>query len=100
VSGPTPTSCLNAAGLLNARATQVSSWQALDPTNKQPVFVVGPYTNPGAAKASARSLSGIEEEAAGGLYAVTAKLTSKLGFKVDAVAQCLSATSGKGVVAF
>jgi hypothetical protein len=64
------------------------------------VFVDGPYKNAAQATASAKSLAGVEIAAAAGLYEVTANLSSHLGFKVTAVAQCLTATSGQGVLTF
>jgi hypothetical protein len=100
VSGPTPETCLSDAGLLRTHAMQFGIWEAFDPTNNQPVFVDGPYTNPQGAESAAQALTGIEEENAGGLYRVTASLHSLLTFKVNAVASCLSGTSGKGVLTF
>jgi hypothetical protein len=100
VSGPTPTACLSQAGLLDAHATQVETWQAVDATNKAPVYVDGPYTNSDQAKASAQSLQGVEMAVDGGLYVVTATLHSNLDFQVNAVAQCLSQVSGQGVLTF
>jgi len=100
VSGPTPISCLDVANLQNAHAMQVATWEAFDATNDMPVYVDGPYKDAGQATASAQALDGIEEEAAGGLYRVTASLHSNLSFQVNAVARCLSQTSGKGVLTF
>ncbi|MGO9958479.1 MAG: hypothetical protein ACLP50_21360 [Solirubrobacteraceae bacterium] len=100
VTGPTPITCLAAAGLLSPHATQTSTWEAVDATSKAGVFVDGPYTNAAQADASAQSLAGVEDEASGGLYVVSAFLTSHLGSWVDTVAKCLSATSGQGVLKY
>jgi hypothetical protein len=100
VSGPTPNICLKAVGLLTPHATQTSTWEAYDPTTKAPVFVDGPYKNKGQARASAKSLVGVESASPGGLYVVSANLASHLGFKVTATAKCLSGSSGQGTLRF
>jgi hypothetical protein len=66
------------------------------PTLNVKVFVQGPYSNSAAAQQSAASLQGVEREAAGGLYAVSAPLTAQVQVVVDGVANCLSGTSGHG----
>lgn len=100
VSGPTPIICLKAAGLITVHATQESTWEGLVPGTKVAVYVDGPYKTKAQAKASAKSLAGVEEEAAGGLYDVTAYLSAHVKYKVSEVTQCLSNASGRGTLTF
>lgn len=79
---------------------QVSTWEGFDSTNHLPVYVDGPYKDASQAAAAAQALNGIEEEASGGLYRVTADLHGNLTFQVNAVAKCLSQTSGQGTLTF
>jgi hypothetical protein len=45
------------------------------------------------ANASAQSLNGVESEASGGLFVVSATLSSRLDADVQAVASCLGKTT-------
>jgi len=100
VSGPTPNVCLNASGLLNPHAIATGEWEALSPATQVPVFVQGPYLTAAEAQAYAQTYTGINLVAPGGLYVASADLTSHLQFWVNAVAKCLSQTSGSGTISF
>lgn len=71
-------------------------WQGTDSLTSKAVYVEGPYASDSAASASAASLQGVESEAGGGLYAVSAPLRPPMTLQVNAVAGCLKATSGHG----
>lgn len=73
---------------------------AYDPTSHAPVFVDGPYGSAEQAAASAHSLASVEEADSGGLYEVTAPLTSHLDSWVSSVAKCLDGTSGTGPLTY
>jgi hypothetical protein len=96
VSGPTPIDCLKAANLVNVQADEQEVWQGESPLNDFEVYVEGPYTTHAQAEQSAQSLAGVELNAAGGLYAVSAGLKSQLNIQVTAVANCLAGATGKG----
>lgn len=96
VTGPTVGTCLHDAGLNNPEESAPQRYEGFDPTNGAAVFVDGPYTTASAAQSAAASEAGVTDVAVGGLYMVNAALTSRIHFKVAAVASCLAATSGHG----
>jgi hypothetical protein len=75
-------------------------WEALDPTSKGPVYVEGPFQTPDQVQQYTSTYTGVNLVAAGGLYAVSAALSSHLDFQVDSVAKCLSAATGSGTLSF
>jgi hypothetical protein len=86
-----PLACLAQAKLRKPAKSGDGLWRAQEPKSGKPVFVDGPYQTAGEAKSSAASLVGVQDAAKGGLYVVSAALTSKAGPVVRNVAKCLEA---------
>jgi hypothetical protein len=93
VNGPTPISCLKAAGLDKVQATQPETWVGYIPANNSPIYVDGPYGSPTAADNAAASLQGVEVAEGAGVYEITAVQTAHPQFWVNAAAKCLDGTS-------
>jgi hypothetical protein len=92
-----PVACMVRAGLLHVgRAVQTGTWQGTDPVSHRPIYVDGPYPSPAAAKQSATTLIGVSQEAAGGVWEVSASLRGGTGPAVRRVAACLGLSSTKG----
>jgi hypothetical protein len=64
-------------------------WRGDNPVTNLHVYIDGPYKTGADADRSATSLLGVELAARGGLYVVSAALTSHLDAQVAAVAKCL-----------
>lgn len=88
--------CLTAAGLAKASMIRSGVWSAADPVTRKSVSVDGPYQNAGSANESVKTLRGITLAARGGLFVVSAALTSHLEPAVRSVAACLGGSSGSG----
>jgi hypothetical protein len=71
-------------------------WEAKDRASGNSVLVDGPYKTNGEADAAAHSRSGAESAARGGLYVVSAALSSHLAAQVRKVANCLGGSGGSG----
>jgi hypothetical protein len=85
-----PVPCLVRAGLLHAgRAAQFGTWQGTDPVSHKPIYVDGPYKSVAAAKASASTLTGVEQVQRADLWVVSASLRGGTGPAVKRVATCL-----------
>jgi hypothetical protein len=95
IVGPTPISCLLAAGMRTPQVHQAGIWEAYDPATGRPLFVDGPYGSSSAAAQAAQNLSIIEQSTSGGVYRVTAPVTGHMTAQVDAVAACLSSTANR-----
>jgi hypothetical protein len=65
----------------------------MQPVTNAVVYVDGPFKTAAMAHAAAASLNGVELNASGGLFSVSAVLTSHLGATVNAVASCLAHTT-------
>jgi hypothetical protein len=98
-AGPKPLDCLTRVGLLAAReGNQSGVWEAnwgtgLATNPHTTIWVDGPYKSKSAAATAVATLQGVEIAARGGLYEITAQLTSGLGAKVKAVARCLNGST-------
>lgn len=88
-SKPAPLTCLKAAGLEEPAKRGAGLWGGAEPTTGADVLVDGPYDTAAEAKASVASLDGVQEAMKGGLYVVSATLTSKVEAAVREVAECL-----------
>lgn len=88
-----PVPCLQASQLVDAGLSRPNEWQARFPITHAVIYVDGPYRTVAMARASAASLNGVEFAAAGGLFEVSAVLSSHLGASVNAVAACLARTT-------
>jgi hypothetical protein len=86
--------CLTSQGLVHVGAGfRPGVWLGNDPVTRKSVFVDGPYKNRAAADRSAKSLNVVESAERGGLFVVSATLTSHLADAVRAVAKCLNGTA-------
>lgn len=93
--------CLGQAGLVEARLRSSGLWGGIDPVNRDPLLVDGPYRSRRDADTSAKSLTGVEYAERGGLYVASATLKSHLGTQVHQVAQCLDGPGAKrGALSF
>jgi hypothetical protein len=82
--------CLGRAGLLRPGLQRAGVWQGFDLSTSQPVLVDGPYKTRAKANDSASSLVGVESAERGGMYVVSAALSSHLSAQVHKVAVCLN----------
>jgi hypothetical protein len=82
--------CLRRAGLARIGVVRANEWAGTDRLRIKPVFVDGPYKSRKIAARAAASLEGVETAQSGGLYVVSALLTSDVQADVTLVASCLS----------
>jgi hypothetical protein len=86
--------CLERAGFVNAARSGSALGGGADRATGSELLVHGPYRTPAEADASVQSLTGADSAVRGGLYVVSAKLTSHLSARVRKVAMCLSGPAG------
>jgi hypothetical protein len=72
----------------------------MEPLTHAQLFVEGPYKKLADARRSRDSLLGIETSVQGGLYVVSATLTSHLEAPAKEVARCLATVTGEGTIRF
>lgn len=95
-NGPSPTNCLQAAGLTRARqGREPGTWEAnlgssSETDSNSIVFLSGPYQDPNAAANYADSLKTVELAASGGVWVASASVRSNLQTPVDNVANCMA----------
>lgn len=86
-----PVTCLEKAGLQHVKKRRAGLWSGEQRRTGEPVLVDGPYKTASKARASAKTLVGVQAAKAGGRYVVTAALTGHVDSKVRSVAKCLAA---------